>query len=154
MHLQVRSSIQASGGSLGAALFDQDVIDEAPIEARIGGLHRLLTLLAENGFDLRIASGRNIETAGEFIFAVGPKNGDDDEHERLTRAAVQLLLENRYPARIVQTYHFDVSDAVGQLDSVIARLPKNEAVHEIFVGTPNDDASIPLQITTIRVNQG
>ncbi|HEY3522929.1 MAG TPA: hypothetical protein VGK63_04445 [Candidatus Limnocylindrales bacterium] len=155
MHLQVRTTVKSgSGGSLGAAVsYESEPIVGDPVEARPGALHGVLQLLREGEFNLRVASGRAIETTGEFIFAVGPED-DDEEHERQTQAAAALLRDNGYPSRIVRTHHLDVSDQVGALDDAIAGLPQNELVNELFVGTPNADGTIPLQVTTIRVSAG
>jgi hypothetical protein len=143
--------VKGGGGRLGAAVsYESEPIVGDPVDVRPRALHRVLELLREADFNLRVASGRAIETTGEFIFAVGPE--DDTEHERQTAAAAALLRDNGYPSRIVKTHHIDVSDEVGALDDAIAGLPQNELVNEVFVGTPNADGSIPLQITTIRVS--
>ncbi len=155
MHLQVRTSVRSgSGGSLGAAVAPNEAepIAGDPVGARPHALHEVLQLLREGGFNLRVASGRAIETTGEFVFAVGPE--DDDEHERQTRNAAALLRDRGYPSRIVRARHIDVRDQVGALDDALGGLPPDELVNEIFVGTPNGDGTIPLQITTIRVAPG
>lgn len=152
MHLQVRSSVRAgSGGSVGAEQRLEDVVQADPVQAKPGALRGFLDVLATANppFNLRVAGGRAIETTGEFVFAVSGETEEDDVAE--TERARQVLRDAGYRAEIFQVHHGDLADKPGELERLLEGLPPDELVHEVFVGTPNADGSVPVQVTTLRV---
>src|SRR3954447_7408414 len=91
-HMQGRVSPKILGsGSLGAALADEDVIQESPSNVRrgfvAGILHKFET--ADPPISVCIAGGRAIETTGQFVFAI--RGADDAEEERELNRALGLL---------------------------------------------------------------
>jgi hypothetical protein len=152
MHLQVRSSVQTgSGGSLGAERLLEDGVQADPVAVKPGTLRAFLDVLrtAEPPFNLRTAGGRAIETTGEFVFAVTGETEDDDVTE--TRRARKVLRDAGYRAEIYEVHHDDLADKPGELERLLGELGPDELVHEVFVGTPNADGTIPVQVTTLRV---
>jgi hypothetical protein len=141
MHMQVRAMKNA-----GFSTADEGDRPEATTVATPGTLIRLLQLLADNGVNLKTAGGSRIEAAGQFVFALD----DDDDPEAPSRAAQLINDDGEWQAWVVEPFHCHTKDQPGGL---LGCLQKIEAaglvVDEIFVGTPEADGSIPLQITTI-----
>ena len=116
------------------------------MEAR-GGLTDILRILLDAGVNLRTAGGRDLDSKGEFVFAVHHDENDDGPGEE----AAAILNNNDYRARTVYVHHCLVNDEPGSLLRCIEETEANEGpVYEIFVGTANEDGHIPLQITTRR----
>jgi hypothetical protein len=141
MHLQVRAMMTA-----GFTTGDEAGSPEATTVATPGALIRLLQRLADNQVNLKTAGGSRIEAGGQFVFALD----DDDDQEAPYRAAQLINDDGEWHAWVVEPFHCHTSDQPGGL---LGCLQKVEAaglvVDEIFVGTPEADGSIPLQITTI-----
>lgn len=135
MHQQVRTSTKKTGASDGpGAMADE------------GGLVDILRILEEAGINLRAAGGRDLDDGGVFAFAVEHhgKDGDTDGKSR----AVQLLEREGYDAHDVEVHDCYVTDEPGALRRCIEEAEARSPVYEIFVGTPETDGRIPLQLTT------
>ena len=136
MHQQVRTSTTKSGSTSRGpgAMADE------------GGLVDILQILVDNGVNLRSAGGRDLDRGGEFVFTVHHEDDDDGPGEK----AAALLKEHGYgTARAVRAHHCSVHDEPGGLLGCIQKIEASgESVYEIFVGTPDDDNEIPVQLTT------
>ncbi len=144
MHQQVRTSTKKTGsGSPGpGAMADE------------GGLVDILRILVDNGVNLQTAGGRDLDTGGDFVFAVhhDEDRDDDDPGEK----AAALLREAGYgSARATPAHLCSVADEPGGLLGCIEKLEQTEGpVYEIFVGTPDSDGGIPVQLTTRKAAGG
>jgi hypothetical protein len=137
MHQQVRTSTTKTGSSSAGpgAMADE------------GGLVDILEILLDAGVNLRSAGGRDLDRAGQFVFAVHHDDNDDGPGED----AAALLTKHGYRARALYVHHCLVDDEPGSLLRCIQETEANEGpVYEIFVGTANADGRIPLQVTTRR----
>jgi hypothetical protein len=150
MHLQIRTSLgTASGTSHGSGAMSLVPTEIDPLELRRGALAELLGILADEDFDLAMASGDSIEGGGEFVFAI---KGEDEaaEEDRVNTCATMLRERGYRNVRIVEPQHFDVSDQKGALRDVIQGLTDDGLViDEVFVGVAQD-GTVPIQVTTIR----
>ena len=136
MHQQVRMSTKKTGsGSPGPGA----VADE-------GGLVDILRILVDNGVNLRSAGGRDLDREGEFVFSVHHEDGDDAHDEKVAA----LLQKHGYgSARAVDVHYCSVADEPGGLLGCIEKVEASDGpVYEIFVGTPEANDSIPVQLTT------
>jgi hypothetical protein len=140
MHQQIRLRLGVMEGSDGAGAMTSTAIEVDPIVVR-QSLLDLLDTLAENDYDLEMVGGRDIEGAGEFVFAV------DD---RKTTACAQLLKDKGFKGvRIVEPAHGHAAHGPGGLAAAIRKLNLgNRRIHEIFIGI-EEDGDIPFQVTTI-----
>jgi hypothetical protein len=142
MHQQVRTSPTKSGsGSPGpGAMADE------------GGIVDILQILVEAGVNLQSAGGRDLDRGGDFVFAVHHDDEDDGPGEE----AARLLQEHGYQeARTVRAHYCSVADEPGGLLGCIQRIERTDGpVYEIFVGTPDADGGIPVQITTRKDVEG
>jgi hypothetical protein len=136
MHQQVRTTSTKSGsGSPGpGAMADE------------GGVVDILQILVDAGVNLQTAGGRDLDRGGEFVFAVHHEDEDDGPGEE----AATLLRERGYGnARTVHVHECSVADEPGGLLGCIQDIERTDGpVYEIFVGTPDADGSITVQITT------
>lgn len=136
MHQQVRTSPTKSGsGSPGpGAMADK------------GGIVDILQILLSAGVNLQAAGGRDLDRNGDFVFSVR----HDDEDDGPAEEAAALLRERGYgSARAIRAHYCSVADEPGGLLGCIERIEGTDGpVYEIFVGTPESDGSIPVQITT------
>ena len=136
MHQQVRTTSTKSGsGSPGpGAMADE------------GGIVDILQILVDAGVNLQTAGGRDLDRGGEFVFAVHHEDEDDGPGEE----AAALLRERGYgTARTVHVHECSVADEPGGLLGCIQDIERTDGpVYEIFVGTPDADGSITVQITT------
>lgn len=135
MHQQVRLSTKKTGsGSAGpGAMADE------------GGLVDILRILVDNGVNLRSAGGRDLDDGGELVFSVHHDDGDDTPDEKVAA----LLTEHGYGARAVPAHYCSVADEPGGLLGCIEKIEASDGpVYEIFVGTPEADDDIPVQLTT------
>jgi hypothetical protein len=136
MHQQVRTSTTKTGsGSPGpGAMADE------------GSLVDVLRILGDNGVNLRSAGGRDLDRGGEFVFSVHHEDGDDASDEKVAA----LLRDHGYgSARAVAAHSCSVADEPGGLLGCIEEVQASDGpVYEIFVGTPEADDSIPVQLTT------
>jgi hypothetical protein len=119
-----------------------------PAEIKRQALLRLLKDLAGEGYDIRAASGHNIETGGVFVFAVD----DDDDPSRPTKIAAFLNRKGYRDVRVVEPFHKEVGDHVGALaDAVEEATRDGQSVQEILVGLPKEKGDpVEIQITTLR----
>jgi hypothetical protein len=141
MHLQVRAMMTA-----GFMTADEGGSPEATTVATPGALIRLLQLLADNKVNLKTAGGSRIEAGGQFVFALD----DDDDQEAPARAAQLINDDGEWRAWVVEPFHCHTNDEPGGLLACLQKVEEaGLVVDEIFVGTPEADGSIPLQITTI-----
>ena len=148
MHQQIRVALAApsSTGTGGGAMAVVPV-DVGPYEVNQRALLQLLKLLASRDYNIRAASGHDIETGGEFVFAV-----EDDDDRNLPSEIAAFLEENgfRRRVRVVEPFHKDVDDHVGALaEAVEAATQDGSSVKEILVGLPAKEG-VPIQITTLR----
>jgi hypothetical protein len=148
MHQQIRvtlttpSSVVDGTGAMAAVKVAVEPREIAP-----GALIGLLKLLDHNGYNLRLAGGKGIETGGEFVFAI------DDEHDKMAAAkCVRFLHANHYPdARVVEPLMCEVEDKKGTLHECLEKQMLDGAlIDEVFVGTPGEDGLIPIHVTTIQ----
>lgn len=140
MHQQIRLRLGVMEEQDGAGAMTSTAIEVDPIMVR-RTLLDLLDTLAENGYDLEMVGGQDIEGAGEFVFAV------DD---RKTTACAQLLKDKGFKGvRIVQPAHGHAAHGPGGLATAIRKLNLgSRRIHEIYIGI-EDDGEIPFQVTTI-----
>ena len=140
MHQAVRTSTTKSGGSGPGAAWDR------------GSLVDILQILSDNGVNLQSAGGRDLDRGGELVFAVHHEDGDDGASE----AAANLLKEHGYgSARAVPAYYCSVADEPGGLLGCIQKFQADgQEVYEIFVGTPDADGGIAVQLTTRERGEG
>lgn len=136
MHQQVRTTTTTSGS-------DRD--GPGAMAAR-GGLTDILRTLSDEGFNLQAAGGHDLGRGGEFVFAVRHPDGDDDEAEK----AAELLREHGYRnVRVVNVFHRHVDDTPGALLRCVEDAEAEQGpADEIFVGTPDEQGHIPVQVTS------
>jgi hypothetical protein len=148
MHQQLRvalsspSSVQDGSGAMAVVPIEID-----PREVEAGALVRLLDLLAGEGYNLRIAGGCGIETGGVFAFAI-----EDGGDESKASECAAFLEKNGYRGvKVIEPFVCEVDNRKGALRDCLTKLAsEGRLVDEVFVGTPDKDGKIPLQITTIR----
>lgn len=140
MHQQIRVSLGRIQTSDGPGAMASVATEYDPLTVPPGALVTLLERLAEGGFNLRMAGGSRIEHGGEFIFAV-----DDDR----TDACVEFLTDEGYKPRKLELHHCDLADRPGELARCLKELESDREVNEIFVGTPEPDGRIPIQVSTV-----
>ena len=136
MHQQVRTSTTKSGsGSPGPGAM-----------ADAGGIVDILQILVEAGVNLQTAGGHDLDRGGEFVFAVHHEGEDDGPGEE----AARLLQERGYRrAHTVHVHECSVADEPGGLLGCIQEIERTDGeVYEIFVGTPDSEGGITVQITT------
>jgi len=142
MHQQVRTTSTKSGSDSPGpgAMADE------------GGIVDILQILVEAGVNLQAAGGRDLDRGGEFVFAVHHEDEDDGPGEE----AAALLRERGYgDARTVHVHECSVADEPGGLLGCIQDIERTDGpVYEIFVGTPDADGGITVQITTRTDVQG
>lgn len=145
MHVQARAS------TTGSAFPDAEENNNSAVSATYptGRLLGILEILANEGFNLRSAGGRQIELGGEFAFAVDPRQGDAD-HEAATKAAVEALIGAGIDAHVVEVQVRYLTDALGALRDFVSDVSRQGLlIEEIAVGTPGD-TGIPVQIYTVK----
>jgi len=122
--------------------------------ADTGGIVDILRILVDAGVNLQAAGGRDLDRGGDFVFAVHHEGEDGDDGGADEAAA--LLQEHGYgDARVVHAHTCSVADEPGGLLGCIERIEASDGpVYEIFVGTPEADGSIPVQITTRKDVEG
>ncbi len=146
MHVQARASTKTS-----AFADDEEYGEGVSATYGPGALGNILRILADQGFNLRTASGRRIELGGEFGFAVDPRD-QDDGHEAATQAAVDALNAEGVDAYIVEVQSEMLEDAPGALRDFVDRVSgQGLLIEEIAVGTPGRDGRIPVQIYTASI---
>jgi hypothetical protein len=147
MHQQVRLALGSPSGVLdGGGAMAVVPVEVDPVEVAEGALFRLLDLLAAEGFNLRTAGGRGIETGGEFVFAVD----DEDDPDKASKCAAFLARNGYRDVRLVEPFMCEVDDRVGALRDCLAKLAsEGRRVDEVFVGTPRK-GKVPVHVTTVR----
>ena len=149
MHLQVKASVPKSGMSIDDE-DDEDIAVSATY--RPGALVGLLTVLKGEGFNLRAASGSNVELGGDFTFWVDGRSDEEDEHAA-TYAAAELLKRKGIDAEVHEVHAKHLSDQSGTLLDFVNEVTQGKLlVQEISVGTPDADG-IPVQIFTAKVRR-
>ena len=151
MHLQVKAKT-TKGGTM--SVHDDDEGEDIAVSATYqpGSLVGLLDVLEKNGFNLRTASGSNVELGGEFAFWVDGRDDKEDEH-KATYAAAKLLREEGYEAEVHEVHAKHLSDKKGTLKEFVDEVTAGKLlVQEISVGTPDKDG-IPVQIFTAKVRR-
>jgi hypothetical protein len=109
-----------------------------------GGLVDILQRLLEADVNLRTAGGRDLDAGGTFVFSVHHAEGDDEPDHQ----AAGLLRDHGYDAEVVKVRECVVSDEPGSLLNCIQEAEAESPVYEIFVGTPDEEGHIPIQIVT------
>ena len=137
MHQQVRTSPTKTGsGSAGPGA-----------QADEGSIVDILQILVDARVNLQSAGGSDLDNRGDFVFAVH----HDDDDDRPNNEAARLLREYGYRARVVNVHHCYVNDEPGGLLGCIKKFEAADGpIAEIFVGTPNENGEVPVQITTRR----
>jgi hypothetical protein len=151
MHLQVKAKT-TKGGTM--SVHDDDDGEDIAVSATYqpGSLVGLLNVLDMNGFNLRAASGNNVELGGEFSFWVDGRHEKEDNHEA-THAAAQVLRDEGYDAEVHEVHARHLSDTKGTLKEFVDEVTAGRLlVQEISVGTP-DKEGIPVQIFTAKVRR-
>lgn len=140
MHQQIRLRLGVMDEQDGAGAMAATAVEVDPIIVR-RTLLDLLDVLAESGYDLELVGGRDIEGAGEFVFAV---------EDRKTAACAQLLKDKGFKGvRIVEPVYGHAAHGPGGLAAAIRKLDLGDRrIHEIFIGI-EEDGEIPFQVTTI-----
>jgi hypothetical protein len=149
-HIQIRTSLgHASALNDGSGAMSEVPTEIDPLILNRGALADLLTLLADNEFDLGMASGDSIEGGGEFIFAL------KDDDEGLVGACASLLRDRGYRnVRIVEPQHFELDDTRGALAAAIRGLSDaGKQIDEVFVGITLTNGKVPVQVTTIQAEE-
>ncbi len=145
MHVQARAS------TTGSAFPDDDENNDSAISATYptGRVLGILGILADQGFNLRTAGGRQIELGGEFAFAVDARDSDAD-HESATQAAVDALNDAGIDAHVVEVQVRYLADEPGALRDFVRDVSSQGLlIEEIAVGTP-EGGEIPVQIYTVK----
>ena len=139
MHQQIRLKLGVMEEEDGSGAMNAIPIEHDPIEVR-RRLVDLLDELAAGGYDLQMVGGHDIETSGEFVFAVA-----DDQ----TSACAQMLKDKNYRGvRIVAPKHGHASHGPGGLAAALREMDLGgRRIHEIFIGI-EQDGEIPVQVTT------
>jgi hypothetical protein len=134
MHQSVRTSSTktGSGGGGPGAMADT------------GGLVDILETLLGAGVNLRTAGGRDLDEGGPFVFSVHHAEGDDEPDHQ----AAALLREHGYDAGVFKARECVVSDEPGSLLRCIRKAQEESPIYEIFVGTPDEEGHIAVQIVT------
>ena len=110
-----------------------------------GGLVDILSTLLDAGVNLRTAGGRDLDRRGAFVFSVHHEDGDDGPNSD----AARLLVDHGYEAEVYDVEHCVVSDEPGSLLNCIRETEQQRGpVYEIFVGTPDGEGHIAVQLTT------
>jgi hypothetical protein len=150
MHLQVKAKVKSGSGMSIEGDDGEDVAVSATYRA--GALAEMLTILRDAGFNLRTASGNQVELGGEFWFWVDERPSDAD-HEIAAIAARDLLRGHEYEADTFEVHAKHLSDSKGTLLDFVNEVTKGKLlVENICVGTP-DDEGIPVQIFTAQVRR-
>jgi hypothetical protein len=146
MHQQVKLRLSAASSTNdGSGAMAVVPVEIDPSEIRQGALLDLLELLADKGYNLRMAGGSGIETGGEFTFAIE----DDGDENRASECAAMLAREGYRHVRVVEPFMCEVEDRVGALRDCLKELRSaGRQIDEIFVGTPRKGL-VPVQITTL-----
>jgi hypothetical protein len=151
MHQQIRvvlatpSSVVDGAGAMAAVQVEVEPREIAP-----GTLVRLLKLLADNDYNLRMAGGKGIETGGGvFVFAIDDK-GDENAAGKCKLFLEQHGYENR--VEVIEPLMGDVEDTKGALHRLLMEIVSDGLlVDEVFVGTPRkgEGNKIPIHVTAI-----
>ncbi len=138
MHQQVRTSPTKTGSD-----------SPGPgAQADQGGVVDILQILVDARVNLQTAGGRDLDEGGDFVFAVH----HDDDDDRPGKEAARLLREHGYAARAVNVHLCTVDDEPGGLLGCIKKIEAADGpIYEIFVGTPDSEGRIPVQLTTRRM---
>jgi hypothetical protein len=147
MHQQIRVMLAAPSSTTGGpGAMTANPVGVDPLEVQQGALYRLLDDLAKAKYNLRSASGHNIETGGVFVFAI-----DDEGDENRSSACAKFLHDKGYNVLgVYEPFMCEVDDRVGALRDCLEQLSREDRlVDEILVGTPRKN-KIPIQVTTIR----
>ena len=145
MHVQVRASTTDSAFPNGDE--DNDTAISAKYPA--GRLLGMLEVLADAGFNLRTAGGRQIELGGVFAFSVDPRQNDAD-HDAAAQAAAETLNGAGFDAHVVEVQVRFLDDTAGALRDFVSSVSgQGLLIEEIAVGTPSD-GRIPVQIYTVK----
>ena len=137
MHQQVRTSPTKTGSD-----------SPGPgAEADEGSLIDILQILVDARVNLQSAGGCDLDQRGDFVFTAH----HDDDDDRPNQEAARLLREYGYRARVVNVHHCYVNDEPGGLLGCIQKIEAADGpIKEIFVGTPDGEGRIPVQLTTAR----
>ncbi len=145
MHQQVRTGLgKASAVIDGSGAMSLVPVEVDPLELRAGALVELLTLLADNDFDLAMAAGDSIEGGGEFVFSI-------KDEERFGDCAALLRSRGYRNVRIVEPQFRLLEDHKGALRDFLAELVSDgRRIDEVFVGVTTPEGYVPVQVTTIK----
>jgi hypothetical protein len=153
MHIQARASKNGAGFIDDEGAAGQSVAISASYGR--GVLSELLGHLDDAGFNLRAASGHDIELGGEFAFWVNARrdqNGDpiDANHDEATRRAAELLEGEGWTVDLVEVHRRKLTDEPGALRAFVDEVRDNGLlVREVSVGTADAEGRVPVQIFTV-----
>ncbi len=147
MHIQARASTRTSR-------FDDGDYRDGGVSISatygLGVLSDILRILEREGFNLRTASGRQIELGGEFAFWADPRDGIDADHDEATRRAADALAGEGYDAHTVEVHRALLDDRPGALKQFVDQVTaEGLLIEEISVGTPGPNGRIPVQAFTV-----
>jgi hypothetical protein len=150
MHLQVKAKVPNSGMSVDDHDGEGKMAISATYEA--GALVGILDVLEADGFNLRTASGNDVELGGEFTFWVDGRSKGEDE-DAANHAAAELLKSKGYDAGVFEVHSAYLVDKPGALRAFVSEVTESGLlVQDISVGTPDADG-IPVQIFTAKVRR-
>ena len=147
MHIQARAITPTS-----TFADDDRHADGGTISATygLGVLSDMLRILEEQGFNLRSASGRQIELGGEFAFWVDARKGKDRNHDIATRRAAKALAGAGYDTHTVEVHRALLDDVPGALRSFVDGITADGLlIEELSVGTPTAKGRVPVQAYTV-----
>jgi hypothetical protein len=151
--MQIRVGLGSASSTItggGAMMLTPVEVD--PLNLPQNALLTLLDLLAENDYDLATAGGDSIEGGGEFVFGLKDTGDGEAEEDQRYADCAQLLKENGYRnVRLIKPLLCELDDHVGALrDCLRQMITDGRRIDEIYVGVPEEDGKIPVQVTTIR----
>jgi hypothetical protein len=108
-------------------------------------LKAFLQVLADNDVNIIAAGGSNVESGGEFAFAVDDE--DPDEVKRVTA----LLTAKGYSPRVVDVHYCWLTNEPGQLlscvtEATVKNADRGVVIRDVSIGVPGADGRILVQI--------
>jgi hypothetical protein len=166
MHLQYKLRLATGTTSDTPGAAPAEYVESDPVEAAPGRLRKLAQLIADEGINIRLVSGKGIETGGFLLLAVNDEHthGEAHDHGASPRKSGErpddqklreLLDREHYRYEIVAPTYDVLDDHIGALAEWAAKVEREgRLVDTIALGTAEhhtEDHRIPIQATTIAV---